>query len=68
MDPLTFEVLSFPAIATVAVTLLDINDNTPTFITNHYIGDVSELADNGTVVITTVDAFDLDEVNTQSKC
>lgn len=48
--------------ASVLVTLTDINDNTPTFFTNHYTGSVSESARIGDIAVAGIRAFDADSV------
>lgn len=49
--------------ATIVLTVTDVNDNSPTFVTDHYFGSVSELARVGDVAAAGVRAFDIDEVH-----
>ena len=51
-----------PASATVVVSITDINDNPPTFLIDHYAGDVPEDAAIGHIVTASVSAFDRDQV------
>lgn len=53
---------SSPSYATVVLSAADVNDNSPTFVTDHYFGSVSELARVGDVAAAGVRAFDMDEV------
>ena len=53
---------SNPAIATVILRAADINDNAPTFVTDHIVGSIPESARIGDVAAAGVRAFDLDEV------
>ena len=65
MDPVT----SIPVVtahSTVILTVTDVNDNPPTFITDHIFGSVSELARIGDLAAAGVRAFDADEVGTVS--
>ena len=52
-----------PGHATVILSATDVNDNSPTFITDHIFGSVSELARVGDVAAAGIRAFDSDEVN-----
>ena len=50
------------AISIVVVTVTDVNDNVPTFLSSHYSSSVTEAAQSGHIVLSTITAFDLDEV------
>lgn len=50
-----------PAHATLVLMATDVNDNAPTFITDHLFGSVSETARIGDVAVAGVRAFDVDE-------
>jgi hypothetical protein len=63
IDPVTSSPIgSSPAVATVLLSASDINDNSPTFITDHLFGSVPESARIGDVAVAGVRAFDSDEV------
>ena len=51
-----------PAHSTIVLTVTDVNDNSPAFITDHVFGSISELAKIGDVAAAGVRAFDPDEV------
>ena len=53
------------AVATVVVTVLDANDNPPTFHISHYSATIPESTEIGDIVVGTVSAFDEDEVHTE---
>jgi len=62
VDPSDASVIrSETAIAFVVVTVTDVNDNPPTFLSSHYSSRVTEAAQIGHVVLSTISAFDLDE-------
>lgn len=48
--------------ATVVLRALDVNDNRPTFIEDHFYATVSENAEIGDIATAGVRAFDIDEV------
>ena len=52
--------------ATVVVTVTDVNDNSPTFFIDSYVGSVSELAQIGNIAVAGVRAFDRDVVSHSS--
>ncbi len=54
------------AYTSVIVTVTDVNDNPPAFITDHLYGSVPESARVGDVAAAGVRAFDPDEVMTDS--
>ena len=63
MDPVTLSpTMATPAHSTVILTVTDINDNAPAFITDHLFGRVSELARVGDIAAAGASAFDADEV------
>jgi len=63
VDPSDASVIkSETAIAFVVVTVTDVNDNSPTFLSSHYSSNVTEAAQTGHIVLSTISAFDLDEV------
>lgn len=51
-----------PALATVILIAADVNDNSPTFISDHIFGSVSELSRVGDFAAAGLQAFDIDEV------
>lgn len=51
-----------PALTTVILIAADVNDNSPTFVTDHYFGFVLESARIGDIAAAGVRAFDRDEV------
>lgn len=53
---------TLPAYTTVIVTVTDVNDNPPTFITDHLFGSVPESARIGDLAAAGARAFDPDEV------
>ena len=58
----TTAVKSEVAIAIVVVMVTDVNDNAPTFLSSHYSSSVTEDTQPGNIVLSTITAFDLDEV------
>jgi len=59
---------TLPAYTTVIVTITDVNDNAPTFITDHLFGSVPESARIGDVAAAGARAFDADEVSLIKHC
>ena len=51
------------ASTTLVLTISDINDHSPQFYSGAYTGFVNENAEEGHIVISTVNAFDGDTVN-----
>ena len=47
---------------TVVLTVTDVNDNSPTFFIDSFVGSVAESAQIGNIAVAGVRAFDLDEV------
>lgn len=63
IDPATLTPkATLPAYTTVVLTVMDINDNPPTFITDHLFGSVLESARVGDLAAAGARAFDADEV------
>ena len=58
MDPIDAP----PAVATVVLTVTDVNDNAPQFYSQTYTGYVPEDASLGHIVLASIEAFDIDEV------
>lgn len=54
---------TLPAYTTVIVTVRDVDDNAPTFITDHLFGSVPESARVGDLAAAGAQAFDPDEVS-----
>lgn len=52
-----------PGHATIILSATDVNDNPPTFITDHIFGSISESARVGDVAAAGIRAFDSDEVS-----
>ena len=54
------------AVAVVVVTVTDINDNSPVFNSSDYTASVSEAAQTGHIVLTSVEAVDADLVRSRT--
>ena len=54
------------AVAVVVVTVTDRNDNGPVFLSSEYTASVSEAAQTGHIVLTSVEATDVDLVRSRA--
>ena len=59
-------IISSIAVAVVVVTVTDINDNSPVFNSSDYTASVSEAAQTGHIVLTSVEAVDADMVRSRT--
>ena len=67
VDPTNSSVIrSSIAVAVVVVTVTDRNDNGPVFLSSEYTASVSEAAQTGHIVLTSVEATDVDLVRSRA--